>query len=65
MNTLKLYHTNRKLCVVPSTNEFVQTFGLSLQIFVNRLEMAYINPFPTNVPIFSGGIEVEHWLKMG
>ena len=50
---------------MPFTNEFVQTFGLSLQIFVNRLEMAYINPFLTNVTIFSGGIEVEHWLEMG
>ena len=50
---------------MPFTNEFVQTFGLSLQIFVNRLEMAYINPLLTNVTIFSGGIEVEHWLEMG
>ena len=40
------------------------------QRFVDSASFYNINPFSTNVPLlyplktFSGGIEVEHWLKM-
>ena len=49
---------------------------LLISYFYSESYFSYINSFSTNVPLlyplktsenlrFSGGIEVEHWLKMG